>query len=195
MTEIDWDSLQKDADNTLLADGEYNLIVVKGEATRSSTNKPMIKLRLAVVDGPRKDFPLFTQLTLSADNPMALRMWFNNLAAFGLGQDYFATKPTLEQLAETLVGRGVRATVGRRNFNNVPRNDIQKYAPYQPHGPVPAGLVTGPSRGPSGTIPLSTSTTGPAQVKATSPLPQPVPITVEATPVAATPAALPDEPF
>lgn len=176
MSEIDWASLQKDADDVLLPDGQYPVIVKQADAVMSSTGKPMIKLRLRVLEGPKKDRILFTQLTLSVENPVALRMWFLNLAAFGLGPDYFATvKPSMAQLATDLTSRGALVTVSRAAWQGTDRNQVDKIEAYTPNGPIPPGLV------------LGTPTVGPGPVG--SPVPSPAVSPISGPPVPTTPAA------
>jgi hypothetical protein len=161
MTEIDWSALQKEAETAgLLPDGKYPTIVTKADAVTSSTGKPMIKLKLAVVEGPLKDRPLWTQLTLSPENPIALRMWFMQLKAFGIGQEFFATKPSMETLASTLVNRGCVVTVSTREWAGSDRNSVDKIEAFTGSGPTPPGMVTGaPTAGPG---PLGSTTPGPA---------------------------------
>lgn len=171
--ELDWLALQKEADDVLLPDGEYNVIVTDATAVTSSTGKPMIKVKFAVADGPKKDRPLWSQLTLSPENPIALRMWFTQLAAFGLGQDFFATNPSMEGVAAALKSRGVVVTVGRREFAGSDRNNIEKIVAYVPNGPVPPGMVLGSpilGRGPAAPAPVT-----PPAVKVTSSGPTPPP--------------------
>lgn len=192
MTEIDWSALQKEAETAgLLPDGQYAVIVTKADAVTSSTGKPMIKLKMAVVEGPLKDRPLWTQLTLSPENPVALRMWFMQLKAFGIGDEFFATKPTMDQLASTLVNRGVLATVSHREWAGSDRNQVDKIEPYNPSGPLPPGMVIGaPTTGPG---PLGSPAPGPA----VGPTPGPLPGTLVSgpTPPAAPSTAPPGSPF
>ncbi len=145
MSEIDWASLQKEATDVVLADGDYVVQVAKAEATSSSNGKPMIKLQLVIVEGPKKDRKLFTQQVLSAESPFALQIWFRVLAAFGLDAQYFARNPkaTIDQIARELMNRGVIATVGTREWQGHPRNEVTGYKPYTPTGPVPPGMVIG----------------------------------------------------
>jgi hypothetical protein len=180
--ELDWAALQKEADDVLLPDGDYTVIVTDAQAVTSSTGKPMIKVKFAVAEGPKKDRPLWSQLTLSPENPMALRMWFTQLAAFGLGAEFFATKPSMEGVAAALKSRGVVVTVGRREFAGSDRNNIEKIVAYVPSGPIPSGMVLGPpSAGPSPTSsgtpvsPVAPTATPVAASTSPGPTPPPTP--------------------
>lgn len=164
MTDIDWASLQQQAKDILIPDGEYAAIVTQSTATNSSTGKPMIKLEFAIVDGPFHGRKLFSQLTLSAENPFALQRWFGNLAAFGLDHNYFSnSKPSLETLARELLNRGVVVTVGRHEYNGSERNNITNFQPYVPNGPTPPGMILGPARisASGGNIPTPSVTESP----------------------------------
>ncbi len=175
MSDIDWASLQKDAQDTVLADGDYTVIVSEATSAMSSNNKPMIRLKLKVADGPKRDRMVFTQLVLSAENPFALQRWFAQLACFGLDASYFGRNPTMEQIAADLLNRGVVVSLGQREWQGQNRNEVQSYRPFAPNGPVPPGMILGP-----------VTTGGPAI--------GPVASRPSAPPVPSTPAAAPGSP-
>jgi hypothetical protein len=145
MAEINWGQLAKDAEDVVIADGEYACIVSKSEAVTASTGKPMLKLQLTIIEGPKRDRKVFTQIVLSADNPFALQRWFAHLAAFGLDKSFFDANPTasVDFIAQQLMNRGVVATVGHREWQGRNMNEVQSYKPYAPSGPVPPGVVVG----------------------------------------------------
>ncbi len=169
MSEIDWAALQKEAQDTLIPDGDYVAMVTKADATTASTGKPMIKLQLTIVEGPKRDRKLFTQIVLSAESPFALQRWFSNLACFGLDAGYFGTNPTIERIAEDLVNRGAVVTVGHREWQGSDRNEVASYKPYAPNGPLPPGMIVGPVTA-SGPRPPATPTqaAGPAAPASTA---------------------------
>lgn len=183
MSEIDWASLQKEAKDVLIPDGDYVTIVTKAEATRASTGKPMIKLQLTIADGPKRDRRVFTQLTLTADNPFALQKWFSNLAAFGLDSKYFDGNPSLERIATDLMNRGVIITVGHREWQGADRNEVSNFKPFVPTGPIPPGMVLGAATTTGPTINAPTTSTPAAAAAAT-----PSPTTTTAQPSTPPPA-------
>lgn len=188
MPEIDWKQLQQDATDVVIPDGDYVCIVIKSDATESSNGKPMLKLQLAVVEGPKKDRKLFTQIVLTADNPFALQRWFSNLAAFGLDHGYFGRSPSMSQIATDLMNRGVIATVGHGEYQGTNRNTVDAYKPYVPTGPVPPGMIIGaPTGGPVASTPAVSA----------GPVPPSAPSTPSAPPVPSTPPATapPARPF
>lgn len=155
MSEIDWAALQQEAKDTVLPDGDYTSMVIKADAVTASTGKPMIKLQLVIVDGPKKDRKVFTQLVLSTENPFALQRWFGQLASFGLDAAYFATKPSMEKVASDLMNRGAVITLGQREWQGSMRNEVQGFRPYAPNGPLPPGMIIGPvAAGPQVTAPV-----------------------------------------
>jgi hypothetical protein len=199
VSEIDWASLQKEADDVLLPDGEYPMIVVDANAVESSNGKPMIKLVLAATEGPKKDRKVWTQLVLSAENPIAIKMWFTQLAAFGLGADFFATKPTMDQLATELKNRGVLAKIGRREWQGADRNQVEAYKTYTPSGPIPPGMKLGAPTMGGPSAPGTVATAGP-MVSTNGPTVGPSPVVGPGPTAAPTagptpPSAPPKDPF
>ena len=145
MTEIDWSSLQKEAATAgVLPDGPYNVIVTEANAVTSSTGKPMIKVKMRVTDGPHKDKPVYGQFVISAESPIALRIFFQQMAAFGLDANFFAGNPGMEIVAKNLTNRGVTVELGHREWNGSDRNEIKNISPLQAGGPITPGVVTGP---------------------------------------------------
>lgn len=171
MSELDWAALQKEAGTAApIPDGEYNALCVEAEATNSSNGKPMYKVKFRIVDGPQKDKGVRTQLTISAESAVALKIFFQHMAAFGLTADYFATNPSKEDVARALVNRGVRITLGIRPWQGVDRNEVKNIQPFPTGVPTPPGMVTGaPVAGPTGMSspsPLTTPVGPPTPVAA-----------------------------
>lgn len=151
MAEFDWSALQKEAEDTVLAEGDYVAQVTKAEATTSSTQKPMIKIQFTIVEGPKRDRKVFTQFVLAADSPFALKRWFQNLAALGLDASYFGRNPSLAQIAQDLMNRGAVITVGIRQWQGNDTNEVKLIKQYVPTGPVPPGMVLAAPSGPTST--------------------------------------------
>lgn len=167
MTEIDWSALQKEASTAgVLPAASYNLIVVDATATQASTGKPMIKVKFRVMDGPHKDKPVWNQFTLSAENAIALRIFFQHMAAFGLDANFFASNPSMDTVAKNLINRAVTAELGVRQWQGADRNEVKTVSALAAGGPLPPGVVTGPpvasSAAPSPVAPAAASTPPPA---------------------------------
>lgn len=192
MGEIDWNQLQKDASDVVLPDGDYVTIVTKADAAESSNGKPMIKLQLTIVEGPKKDRKVFGQIVLSAENPFALQKWFANLASFGLDHAYFGRQPAMAQIAADLLNRGVVIQLDAREWQGSLRNNIVTFKPYVPNGPTPPGMVLGSQTGPS---PAASTQTGPSPAGPPAPSGPPVPPSVPTTGMSPTKSAPPARPF
>jgi hypothetical protein len=149
MTELDWNALQNEAKSAgLLPDGSYTVSIVDADATKpSSTGKPMIKVKMRVTEGPQKDKPVWNQFVISPESPIALRIFFQHMAAFGLGTDYFATNPKTEDVAKALINRTAVIELGTRQWQGQDRNEVKAVSPSVTGGPIAPGTVTGPPNG------------------------------------------------
>lgn len=187
MPDIDWKALQKEATDAVLPDGEYNVMVVEAEMTRTANDKPMIKTKFRVIDGPKKDRPVWTNFTISAESPIALRIFFQQMAALGLSADYFAAGPAPDQVARDLVNRMATVTLGAREFQGAMRNQVESLKAYSGTGPPPPGATVGP---PALSVPGAAPTAGP-------PLPSTPPTVAAAAapPAPSAPSAPPTQPF
>ena len=185
MSELDWGALQQEAKSAAaLPDGEYNAFVLDAEATKSSNGKPMIKAQYRIVDGPAKDKKIRTQFVISAESPVALRIFFQQMATHGLAADFFASNPPLANVAGQLKGKYVTLILGTRQWQGNDVNEVKGYKPFAgamgPNPTVPAGVPSMPS-------PLSTPPSAP-------PAPAPVVASVmNAPPAPGSPP--PAEPF
>jgi hypothetical protein len=188
MSEIDWSALQAEAKTAgLVPDGEYNVIVTEALATKSSNGKPMIKAKLRITDGPHAKKPLYTNFTISPESAMALRMYFLQMAAFGLDSQFFGQNPSLEAVASNLMNRSVTVTVTTTVYQGQDRNQVNGVKPLQGSSPMAPGVVTGPpSVGSTGATPTAPPTAAP------SPLSDGVAAPVQST---SAPSAPPTTPF
>lgn len=190
--DLDWASLQQEAaKGGLLPDGDdYHLVVVDAVATKASTGKPMIKTKFRVLDGPYEGRPAWAQFTLSTENAIALRIFFQHMAAFGLDSSFFGQLPGGEEglrvIADNMRNRGITAKIGTRPYQGADRNDITPMGPLPAGLPVPPGVVTGPpSVSPLGGTPQAGPPTPgqpPVPTAPSAPSAPPVPATHPATP-------------
>jgi hypothetical protein len=156
MADIPWDDLMdaaKDSDFAPIPQGDYDVKIIETEATKSSTDKPMWKITTAVLNGPHEGRKVWTQQTLTMDNPDALNVFFRQMAAAGLTREFFATKPSNQQIADALLGRTFRAKITIREWQGVPRNNIKQWNPASagagaPGGPPPPPAGATPPAGP-----------------------------------------------
>ena len=186
MADIPWDDLMDAAEGSDFApipQSDYDVKIVETEATKSSTDKPMWKITAEVMNGPHAGRKLFTQQTLTMDNADALNMFFRQMAAAGLTQEFFRQKPSNERIAEALMGRQFRAKVTIREWQGVPRNNIKQWNPLGAGGGAPGGPPPGMGATPGGPPPPPQSTASSA------PPPPPAAPGSSAPPPPAAPAA------
>jgi hypothetical protein len=203
VTTVNFGQILKDAKSAsfeALPIGDYDVETEKSEAVQSSNGRPMIKTTFKVIVGPHTNRKVMNNFVLVVDNPVALAIFFRNMKCFGLEDNFFAAlgdQGSLDVVANAMVGKRVRLTLGQREWQGEMRNEVKQVKPYtgapggMGGGPV-AGPVTGPQGmtgvpGPApaayGAIPTPGPITNtPAQVTqqhaplATAPAPQPAPV-------------------
>lgn len=191
---FDWNDLMQAAD-----DAGFTVVpAMKGVAARiatanaakTSNGKDQIKVRFVLTEGPYANKSVFNNFVISTDNGTALGFFFRHMAALGLSREWFATKPTMAQVAAALVDRTCVLDISVRDYQGTERNQVDNVLPPRNGGNAAPQTVIGsmPTPGVPGPVP----TTGPVP---SFPMPtpsaaQPVP-TVTAPPPMATPAPLP----
>ena len=148
-----------------LPKGPVDAKVTAAEATKTSNGKTMYKMTWSVLSGPNANRKVWGNQVISPESPPALGIFFRQMAAMGLGSDYFASNPSEEQVARDLVGRQATLVLDQKEYQGTLRNeikDIRKLA-----GGLPGGAPA-PQANPGG-IPAPTS--DPAQVPGTPNLP------------------------
>lgn len=207
MTTIDFkQALQeaKGASMDALPIGDYDVEVAKSEATVSSNGKPMIKVSMKVVGGPYERRTVLNQFVMSQDNPVALSIFFRHMRAFGLDEQFFMSlgRGSIEPVANALLGRRARLTLGHREWQGETRNEVKAVKPYTgaptagpAAGPVSTPGPVAPPLAPPPPAPVTTPIAPVATSQPVAPAPQPVPISAQpvAQPVAQ-PAAQPVQP-
>lgn len=166
MTEgtINWGELMAGVAEQLkpVPKGTYDVVVSKAEPKTSSTNKAMWATHLQIEGGPHNGRVVYNNVTLTTDNPQALRMFFVNMAAFGLDQQFFASNPSPQAIANALVGRRARVELDHRMYQGQTRENVKRL--------MPAGGILGGMSGGSG---IPGAPTAPSPVVAPAPIPTP----------------------
>lgn len=124
-----WADMQKEA--TIVLEGEFPVTVVKSEATKSANNKDMIKVKFKIDSGTYAGRALYTNFVISPESPGAMRMFFTQLAVFGLDGAFFASiagQPPAT-IAQALDGRKAVAIVGKGVWQGAEREEIKGYKP------------------------------------------------------------------
>jgi hypothetical protein len=159
---FDWGQLvatAKAATFEALPNGDYQVECVSADATHSSTGKPMIKVKFKVTEGPHANRTILSQLTLSPDNETALSIFFRQMKAFGLGEDFFARVPAgqLGPVASAMVGRRVTVKLTQREWQGEMRNNVAAIMPplnAAPAGGMPNQMPPTGVMGPMGGMPM-----------------------------------------
>lgn len=127
MGEMNWSQMRQDA--TTVLTGDFPVVIVGSEGGKSQNGKPMIKLKLRVESGPYAGREVRNNMTLSPENPTAVKMFFLNLERLGLGAAYFDANPDAEmvQIAADLLGRRAVVTLESRTWNGVASENVKTW--------------------------------------------------------------------
>jgi hypothetical protein len=128
------DLIQKAAEAkfVVVPKADYPVVCLTASDTMSSTGKPMLKVVLKIVAGAHKDVKLPpTNQTLTAENPVAVKMFLRFLDAFGLDEEILQGLPPAEDggpnfkaVAAALQGRAAMASVDVGEWNDEERNEV-----------------------------------------------------------------------
>jgi len=187
MPAMDWTTLRNQAEEgakefALLDEGMYNF-VIKDAAKVGQTSKenPKFSINPSVESGERANARVWHDFSVS-DSAYAMKTYFfGELAALGLGNEFFDTNPTEQQIAQALQGKRFVAEVYHETGNdNKVRAKIRS-------GSIQPAVGAAPSVGVPGGLPA-------APVAAANPLPAPG---APAAPVVASqaPSGAPENPW
>jgi hypothetical protein len=175
--------------------GDYDVEIHEATATISSTQKPMIKIKAKVITGPHTKRTVMTQFVLSVENAVALNIFFRNLRAFGLTDEWLTAiggANDLTPIAQALVGRKARFTLGQKQYQGETRNEVNGVKPMTGAPAAPPQSLPG-SGLPGAGMPTGGVTTPPAQPAAVAQPPAQPPSPPQDVPPAQ-PAAAPVTP-
>lgn len=106
--------------------GRYTVKAIEATAGRTKDgSKDKIDVKFSIVSGPHANRKLFNQYTISPENTNALAFFFRHMTAFGLDSDFFASEPTMQQVASSIVDKVVDVDVIIDTYNNEERNKIK----------------------------------------------------------------------
>lgn len=124
-----WAEMQQEA--TVILVGEFPVTVVKSEAVKTQNGKDMIKAQFKIDAGTYAGRKLFSNFVISPESPGAMRMFFSQLAVFGLDAAFFASiagqPPSV--IAAALDGRKAIAIVDKGVWQGAEREEIKGYKP------------------------------------------------------------------
>lgn len=169
--------------------GDYNFVISQADATQTSTQKSMFKVRCKVEDpGPHQNRLVFYNFVVSPESPKALSIFFRQMNVLGLGKEFFQANPDDATIAQHLVGKRFRGTVKIGEWNGSPNNEISAF-----NTPIAQSSV---AMGPGMGFPTPTPTPAPQQYA--QPVQQAVPAPAPqqyAPPAAPAPAPAPAQQY
>lgn len=139
----DWIKQREDAGYTLFPVGTYDVKVVNAEVPQKSGTMGFI-VQFEVTTGPLAGRKFKHWMTLSevvrTQYPGLIDLWFKEMAALGLSEQFFEREPSDEQVMNALMGRTARAEVGRRTKKNSDEEteNIKVFPPTTPQAAVGA---------------------------------------------------------
>lgn len=148
---VKWGALRRDAEEAMkpLAEGtQVPVIVETAEYARASTGSNMIKVKLAVTEGPHANRKFINNFVLSPDSAFATNLFFANMAVFGITDAVFAelekvpggVEQHLTVIANALVGRRALMTMAApRVFQGVARDNPGSFTAVPGQPPVNIG--------------------------------------------------------
>lgn len=129
MASINWKEVKEnndtgEGDYPILPANDYNVDVAKATAVKTKNGKDMIKVQFKVQDGPHKGTNVFTNLVVSPESPVALAIFFRQIAALG-GGDILEADGSMEQAAAAIVGSKATVKVVIGEYQGSPKNEVK----------------------------------------------------------------------
>ena len=149
MSPVSWNNLLEEAAASgggyePLPDGDYDVVITEATHTQTSTGKLMFKVKMKVESGPHANRIVYNQFVISPDSPVALSIFFNQMRALGLTQEFFAGSPSENQVCAGLVNKRAIVTLTQREYNGQQRNEVKSLkAPAGGNPAVAAAPVAG----------------------------------------------------
>jgi hypothetical protein len=158
-------------------EGTFRGRVVDAVVGQSTNGNEQIKYKLQIEGGPNhgRIFPDNATVT-----PAAMRMFFEKMAGFGLGENYFTVPEgeppvTLDTVARDMVGRPCEFVLVKDEWRGTPREKVQRILPIKDAPPVVRSAAVGMTPGgvaPGGPLPGPVPAGGPGPVPTPAPAPE-----------------------
>lgn len=154
-------------------EGTFRGRVVEAVVGQSSNGNDQIKYKLQIEGGTQhgRIFPDNATVT-----PAAMRMFFEKMAGFGLGENYFTVPEgeppvTLDMAARDMTGRPCEFVLVKDEWRGTPREKVQRIIPVKDAPPVVRSAAGAPA--PGGMLPGGPLPGGPLPGAAPAPAPAP----------------------
>lgn len=188
---LNFGDLYKEA--TTILTGTFDIVFISASAAQTSTNKPMLKYKAQTEGGPHHGHVFYGNITISAENQAALRIFFSQMEAIGFNGQFMSQLPKgpagLEAIAQAMVGRRATFEVESRQWQGVDRESVSSIKPSRLGGPGAGGPPMAMGTPGPATVPPGPST--PAGPPASPSIPAPA---IPTTPTSAAPQTPPVPP-
>lgn len=130
---FNWGEQRKAA--TTILEGDFPVIITEAVAGKSSTGKHQIKVKTKITSGPYVGRVANTQFTYSPENPNAVKMFYGQMTALGLGDAFFngmnglTPEEGFARIATELQGKQAIAVYKGREWNSQMREGIDGWKP------------------------------------------------------------------
>lgn len=183
-----WDDLYKEAGESggPLPVGDYDFQITGAEHKKTTGGKDMYVLKTVVVTGAYKGKMVWNNMVVSPESQPAMEVFFRQMAALGLGKEFWMSKPTDEAICTRLKGVYFRGNVAIETYNSVERNKFKSIKPA-----VAGGGVGAPPPPPPPAPVAAAAPPAPAPAPAAPATPPPPPPPAPPAPVAEAPVAEP----
>jgi hypothetical protein len=190
VSEVNWSALKKQADEATKPApvGEHVVEIKKCSWKLNASGNPMYSVQANIVEGPAEGKTIFNNFNLTVENNFAMAIFFRHMDALGLGDAFFASGPSHDQVCQALIGRRAVFSVDVRQWQGQDRNNVTDVKPLS-GAQVTAAAMVGvhvqpavPTPGGSG-VGGGASTGAPQNIK----LPPTVTVPTPSSPVPATP--------
>lgn len=172
----DWKKLLDEANEAggfeALPPSTYDVKCISAKVQRTKAgDKDMIVTQFKVFGGPADGRMVWHNFTLTPDSPNAMRFFFQHMTALGLGPEFFANGPAIEQVAGALTGRDAKIETEQEMYEGQTRTRVKKF--MRASGVIPQAGMTQPA---------PAAQPQPQQEVAPSPQPAPQPTTPSPSP-------------
>lgn len=122
----------------------YSFVVRELPKAEEKNGWPNYTINPSVEDGPRKNARVWHTF-YTTEKPNGMRMFYENMAVFGLTPEFFDAGPSDEEIVHALHGKRFTAEVYNEEWNGKVRQRLRKFAaPVAPSAAAGPGAPAGP---------------------------------------------------
>lgn len=123
----------------------YSFVVRELPKAAEKNGWPNYTINPSVEDGPRKNARVFHTF-YTTEKPNGMRMFYENMAVFGLTPEFFDAGPSDEEIIRALHGKRFTAEVYNDEYNGKVYQKLRKFAaPVSPAAAAGPGAPAGPA--------------------------------------------------